>query len=161
MKPADPRLPKHQQAAQQRKNNKGEVQTQDEVAQCACRHLRLISFRGADARPSSSSRSEWSSPARSGRCWPALSLIPRISNVGQVHGPHLRVLRGGCYPSGRIVWAGVLCSLRLHARPNSSGLPSDAAPQWLPSSESWAISSIATATARTRASSSPGAISMP
>jgi hypothetical protein len=42
VKPGDPNLPKYKEAAQDRKNNKGEVKSQDKIPQCACRLLLIL-----------------------------------------------------------------------------------------------------------------------
>ena len=42
MEPCNPRLPKYKEAAQDRKNNKGEVKAQDKIRQYACCHLLIL-----------------------------------------------------------------------------------------------------------------------
>ena len=42
MKPGNPRPPKYKEAAKDRKNNEGEVNTQDKIRKCPCRHLPIL-----------------------------------------------------------------------------------------------------------------------
>lgn len=62
VKPGDPNLPKYKQAAQDRKNNKGEVKSQDKIPQCACRHL-LILVRNSSWPPNSLHHEDLSMPS--------------------------------------------------------------------------------------------------